>query len=81
MNIRVIDNKVDFESYNELPYRQNEEWLKMIPLKPKTFTDGGYRFVKNSVHRDDSWMNMFKKKVFSFYHVKLFNHDIMETKT
>ena len=77
--MRVIDNKVDFQSYGQLPFRQTEKWLKTIPLRPKTFTDGGYRIQENKVVRDDSWINLIHKKVFTFYNLIDFNHDVLNT--
>jgi len=53
--LKIIDNKIDFNSFEEFAIRQTEKWMPMIDISPGHFSDTGYRFRKNIFLRDDEW--------------------------
>ena len=54
--LKVIDNKIDFNSYEKMALRQTEKWMPMVTMSPGHFSDTGYRFRRNFFVRNDDWV-------------------------
>ena len=67
IHMKIIDNKIDFNSFDDHPIRETEKWMPMIDLSPGHYSDSGYRFRKNTFQRDDEWYPFATRKELEFY--------------
>mmetsp|Transcript_41931 Transcript_41931/g.64189 ORF Transcript_41931/g.64189 Transcript_41931/m.64189 type:complete len:115 (-) Transcript_41931:730-1074(-) len=56
LTFKVINKKIDFNSFEEVATRQNEAFVPNVPLASGTFCDTGHRFRRNKFQRTDSWL-------------------------
>ena len=77
IQLKVIDNKIDFTNLDNYAVRQTEKWLPMVPLKKGSFSDTGYRFRKNSFERKDNWYPFANKYTEGFFDMTFFNSDTL----
>lgn len=74
MGFRIINQKIDFSTYDEVAVRNNEVWLPVVNLETGTFCDTGYRHRRNTFSRVDSWF-IPTKLIQPFYDITLYNSD------
>ena len=75
MYIHMLNEKLDFQSYEEKNIRQNEIWLPSVSLENGKFHDYGFRFRKNQFVRNDEIAPFFTSKINYFYDVLTFSSD------
>ena len=53
---KVINTKIDFNSFEVIATRQNEVFVPNVPLASGFFSDTGNRFRANNFYRTDFWL-------------------------
>jgi len=72
--LKLINQKIDFISFNETAVRYNEVYIPAVPLGNGAYSDTGYRLRFNEFLRQDGWL--FKKNIVNkFFDYVFFSSD------
>jgi hypothetical protein len=56
IGLKVLNQKIDFTTFEEVAVRYNEIFLPSIPLAYPSYSDTGYRFRYNQFDRADGYL-------------------------
>jgi len=71
---KVINTKIDFNSFENIATRENEVFVPNIPLASGSYCDTGGRFRRNIFSRTDHWL-VTGTSVEPFYDYVFYNSD------
>ena len=78
VHLRVLNDKIDFTTFNDDTTRKNEIWMPVLKFKPGLYSDAGYRYRENTFDKKDHWFPGIGKSLEKFYDMTFFSSDEIE---